>query len=121
MVHARRLLNPVSIRPAPGRHGPGKVPEFRTSLRLWMAQAIPRVAIGKGNTAVNLASSLALFLVLLLAGPITVVVAEPPSRAAAIKDFVWPATVPFPDRNPYEVQRAQLGLVLFFEPRLSGS
>jgi cytochrome c peroxidase len=56
-----------------------------------------------------------------MAGPASGIAAEPPSRAAAMKDFVRPATIPFPADNPYGVQKAQLGQMLFFDPRLSGS
>jgi cytochrome c peroxidase len=70
---------------------------------------------------VNLVSPWAACLALLLAGPASVMAAEPPSRAAAMKDFVRPETIPFPDSNPFNAQKVQLGQMLFFEPRLSGS
>lgn len=32
-----------------------------------------------------------------------------------------PSSIPFPDENPYTVEKAHLGKTLFFDPRLSGS
>jgi cytochrome c peroxidase len=69
----------------------------------------------------HLARSLVIFLVLLLSGQTLALADEPPSRAAAMKQFVRPQTTPFPADNPYEAQKAHLGQMLFFEPRLSGS
>jgi cytochrome c peroxidase len=37
------------------------------------------------------------------------------------KDYVRPATVPYLDDNPYSAEKAKLGEMLFFDPRLSGS
>ena len=37
------------------------------------------------------------------------------------KDYLRPTSVPFPASNPYTQEKAQLGEMLFFEPRLSGS
>ncbi|HWK44545.1 MAG TPA: cytochrome c peroxidase [Stellaceae bacterium] len=37
------------------------------------------------------------------------------------KDFIRPASVPFPADNPFTAEKAQLGEMLFFDPRLSGS
>ncbi len=36
-------------------------------------------------------------------------------------DYVRPGLVPFPEDNPYTVEKADLGKKLFFDPRLSGS
>lgn len=36
-------------------------------------------------------------------------------------DYVRPGLVPFPEDNPYTVEKADLGKTLFFDPRLSGS
>jgi cytochrome c peroxidase len=48
--------------------------------------------------------------------------AEPARTRADWKhDYVRPASIPFPDDNPYSIDKAELGKVLFFEPRLSGS
>jgi cytochrome c peroxidase len=69
----------------------------------------------------NLARWLAIFLVLLSAGSTAVPAAEPRSRDVAMKDFVRPEATPFPASNPYDARKAQLGQMLFFEPRLSGS
>jgi cytochrome c peroxidase len=60
-------------------------------------------------------------LMLLLAGTMTVAAAEPRSRDDMKKDFVRPAGVPYPADNPYETHKVNLGQMLFFEPRLSGS
>src|SRR5882724_8884916 len=37
------------------------------------------------------------------------------------KEFVRPSSVPFPADNPFTTEKAQLGEMLFFDPRLSGS
>jgi len=42
-------------------------------------------------------------------------------RAEAKQAFLRPADIPFPDDNPYTVEKATLGWTLFFDPRLSGS
>lgn len=47
--------------------------------------------------------------------------AEPRSRADLKRDFVRPASIPFPADNPYDAEKAHLGQMLFFDPRLSGS
>ncbi len=36
-------------------------------------------------------------------------------------DYMRPPTVPFPSENPYTAEKADLGRMLFFDPRLSGS
>src|SRR5580700_10475206 len=64
---------------------------------------------------------LAISLVLLLVGPISVLAGDVAPRDAAKKAFVRPAAIPFPADDPYEAQKAHLGQMLFFEPRLSGS
>lgn len=46
---------------------------------------------------------------------------EPPDRAALMQQFVRPAAIPFPPENAYDHQKARLGEMLFFDPRLSGS
>lgn len=43
------------------------------------------------------------------------------NRATAWKEYRRPATVPFPDDNPYSASKAELGRMLFFDPVLSGS
>lgn len=45
----------------------------------------------------------------------------PKSRDEWKAEFVRPATIPFPANNPYSAQKANLGQLLFFDPRLSGS
>lgn len=37
------------------------------------------------------------------------------------KDYIRPASIPFPAENPYTAEKARLGEMLFFDPRLSGS
>jgi cytochrome c peroxidase len=37
------------------------------------------------------------------------------------KDFVRPVSIPFPADNPFTAEKAQLGEMLFFDPRLSSS
>jgi cytochrome c peroxidase len=37
------------------------------------------------------------------------------------KDYVKPEAIPFPADNPFAADKAQLGEMLFFDPRLSGS
>ena len=41
-------------------------------------------------------------------------------RAAWRLDYVRPATIPFPETNPYSPAKAELGRKLFFDPILSG-
>jgi cytochrome c peroxidase len=69
----------------------------------------------------NVAFRLSVLAMLLLAGS-TSGMAEPPrSRDQLKEDFVRPTRVPYPDDDPYDAQKARLGQMLFFEPRLSGS
>ncbi len=37
------------------------------------------------------------------------------------KDYLRPTSIPFPPENPYTAEKARLGEMLFFDPRLSGS
>lgn len=46
--------------------------------------------------------------------------AKPYDRAVARQRLHRPVTTPFPKENPFSVERAALGKVLFFDPRLSG-
>jgi cytochrome c peroxidase len=79
------------------------------------------VAHGQERTALKIICRLAAFLSLLLAVPVSMSAAQPRSRDDIKKDFARPEAVPFPDSNPYGVQKVHLGQMLFFEPRLSGS
>lgn len=47
--------------------------------------------------------------------------AEVKSREEWKKTYVRPATIPFPEDNPYSAAKADLGHKLFFDPRLSGA
>ena len=47
--------------------------------------------------------------------------AETKSRDQWKKEYVRPATIPFPEENPYSAAKADLGHKLFFDPRLSGA
>lgn len=69
----------------------------------------------------NIVRRCAIFCVLLLVAPLSGRSAEPRSRDDTMKDFVRPATIPFPDDNVFGERKAHLGQMLFFEPRLSGS
>src|SRR4030088_1712950 len=75
----------------------------------------------KEHIHVNTVCRYGILLTLLLTATNAVQAAEVPSRQQMMKDFVRPATIPFPTDNPYEEHKAQLGQMLFFEPRLSGS
>ena len=37
------------------------------------------------------------------------------------EQYQRPATIPFPENNPYSPEKVALGKALFFEPRLSGN
>ena len=41
--------------------------------------------------------------------------------AAMMADYARPDAIPFPEENPYSRVKAELGKMLFFDPRLSGS
>jgi len=43
------------------------------------------------------------------------------SLAALKAKYQRPTSIPFPSDNPYTVEKAQLGQMLFFDPRLSGN
>lgn len=48
--------------------------------------------------------------------------AAPPVNIEALKaDYVRPSEIPFPEENPFTEQKAELGKVLYFDPRLSRS
>lgn len=47
--------------------------------------------------------------------------AEQGKRAGLLAEYRRPTDIPFPADNPYSLDKAQLGAMLFFEPRLSGS
>lgn len=47
--------------------------------------------------------------------------ADQRSRDDLKKDFIRPSAIPFPGDNGYSETKAQLGQMLFFDPRLSGS
>src|SRR5690349_19449202 len=65
-------------------------------------------------------SHLALSLVLIV--PTAVAAPKAPqSRDDFRKEYVRPEAIPFPAENPYSAEKAQLGEMLFFDPRLSGS
>jgi cytochrome c peroxidase len=51
----------------------------------------------------------------------TTFAAETKSREQWKKEYVRPATIPFPEENPYSAEKADLGHKLFFDPRLSGA
>ena len=45
-----------------------------------------------------------------------------PARLQALKDeYRRPSEIPFPEENPYTEEKSELGKMLFFDPRLSGS
>lgn len=48
-------------------------------------------------------------------------VASADDAQSAVAEFRRPREVPFPADNPYTPEKAELGKVLFFDPRLSGS
>lgn len=54
-------------------------------------------------------------------GFVTPSVAETKDRSAWKQDYTRPATVPFPEENPFTAEKADLGHKLFFDPRLSGA
>jgi cytochrome c peroxidase len=43
------------------------------------------------------------------------------SRAQALAQFRLPDAIPFPDSNPFSAAKAELGQMLYFDPRISGS
>ena len=47
--------------------------------------------------------------------------AEAKSRNQWKQNYHRPTSVPFPEENPYTKEKADLGGMLFFDPRLSGS
>ncbi len=68
-------------------------------------------------------TGVAFFVAFLLFGlPLTLIAAEGQSSLALIRaSYRRPATIPFPDSNPYTDTKSALGKMLFFDPRLSGS
>ena len=46
---------------------------------------------------------------------------ETPSLERMKKDYQRPAAIPFPDDNPFSVDKQRLGQQLYFDPRLSGN
>jgi cytochrome c peroxidase len=58
-----------------------------------------------------------------VAGPMTETLAASATSSLADvkKSYVRPDDIPFPEANPYTPEKAELGKVLFFDPRLSGS
>jgi cytochrome c peroxidase len=70
--------------------------------------------------AAGVIASLAL---LLVAGASLSAMTSPahPKRAEWRKAYVRPASIPFPDDNPYSEDKAELGKTLFFDPLLSGA
>lgn len=50
-----------------------------------------------------------------------VLAAEPTNRAVLMTEYRRPTEIPFPSDNPFSMDKAQLGGMLFFDPRLSGS
>jgi len=46
---------------------------------------------------------------------------ERASEREPLAKYARPASIPYPEGNPYTEARAELGRVLFFDPRLSGS
>jgi len=69
----------------------------------------------------NLPFRLTVLAALFLAGSIASMADQPRSREQLKQDFVRPTRVPYPADDPYDAQKAHLGQMLFFEPRLSGS
>ncbi|MGB8842496.1 MAG: cytochrome c peroxidase [Aliidongia sp.] len=59
--------------------------------------------------------------VFLLSGSVSGMADQPPSREQLKQEYVRPTRVPYPADDPYDAQKAHLGQMLFFEPRLSGS
>lgn len=51
----------------------------------------------------------------------TVAGVDPAELHKMIELNVRPTSIPFPEENPYSVEKAELGKMLFFDPRLSGS
>ncbi len=51
----------------------------------------------------------------------TVAGVDPAELQKMIELNVRPNAIPFPEENPYSVEKAELGKMLFFDPRLSGS
>jgi cytochrome c peroxidase len=70
--------------------------------------------------AAGVIASLAL---LLVAGASLSAMTSPahPKRTEWRKDYVRPASIPFPQDNPYSAAKAALGKTLFFDPLLSGA
>lgn len=62
-----------------------------------------------------------LALACMLVGSAAISAGAPEPGESFKKDYIRPTTVPFPASNPYTQEKAQLGEMLFFDPRLSGS
>jgi cytochrome c peroxidase len=54
-------------------------------------------------------------------GSLAIGAGAPDTGESFKKDYVRPTSIPFPESNPYTPEKARLGEMLFFEPRLSGS
>src|SRR4051794_26216568 len=65
---------------------------------------------------------LILFSLFSLFSPLPALAGQPldPAAASVLADFVRPATVPYPDDNPYSKAKVELGRKLFFDTALSG-
>ena len=61
------------------------------------------------------------FISSLLALSITHAIASEKSVAEYKLEYVRPGSIPFPKNNPYTKEKARLGEILFFDPRLSGA
>ncbi|MBR1218873.1 c-type cytochrome [Bradyrhizobium sp. U87765 SZCCT0131] len=58
----------------------------------------------------------------LLALPVALIAADQPADPVAVRaSYRRPATIPFPDSNPFSTAKHTLGEKLFFDPLLSGS
>ena len=81
--------------------------DWKTASRLWLfVLAVSVVAAGMGVGRDAKAGGGAM---------------ETKSRAEWKAEYVRPSEVPFPEENPYTADKARLGKMLFFDPRLSGS
>ncbi|GAA0245804.1 Cytochrome c551 peroxidase [Methylorubrum aminovorans] len=58
-------------------------------------------------------------LLLIVLGGLAVATNGEPDRTAAFAEYRRPLAIPFPDDNPFQAAKAELGRTLFFEPALS--
>lgn len=66
--------------------------------------------------------SLCLLIAAFVTGHMTETLAASATSLADVKkSYVRPDDIPFPETNPYTPEKAELGKVLFFDTRLSGS